>query len=330
VVLGGGVILAGLEMFRPLAMRRPPGQRLLRAALAALIFAVAIVPAGGFWYWRNARLTGNPVFPVTLTVVGHELPGIAPPESFNPGKEREFVSAPWRWIDQPFHERYSLESGFGAPVAVLAPLAAVLVAATALGRLSGHAPLPLAALPLLLSLGSLYLWARGSREARHLLPAVMMMVPLVAVLPGAARRLRPWITAAVLGTLLIALRTAVFSTSHEQGPVLGKTWEDYYALPAAYEGLPAGAVIENRAGRTYNDPAQGRGRQYRVRPFVDGPPPDLATLRYHAVRYVLWRGVAGEPRPPGRTLWRRSLEGHRWWEVRPGQTLEMIQLDDYR
>ena len=45
-----------------------PGNAVAIAALAALVLA-----CGGFWYVRNAALTGNPLFPATITVGGRAL-----------------------------------------------------------------------------------------------------------------------------------------------------------------------------------------------------------------------------------------------------------------
>jgi hypothetical protein len=78
IVLSAGVV-AGIS----LAVRsRRPGGPARRDAASAVMITAAFAAPGAFWVLRNVVHTGNPLWPVELTVAGHKLfPGVASMEA---------------------------------------------------------------------------------------------------------------------------------------------------------------------------------------------------------------------------------------------------------
>ena len=122
-----GPLLVGLVVLAVLMTRRRDVTLRVRA-MALLAGAGAAAVVGGYSYLRNAVTTGNPIFPVSLSIAGLKLPGwedVAP--------EKWAASAvstidPWRfpWVNvELFGElfRFTL-----LPAALLAPVAALLLA----------------------------------------------------------------------------------------------------------------------------------------------------------------------------------------------------------
>ncbi len=87
----------------------------LWAPASALAFA-----AGAGSYVRNFILTGNPIFPLGLTLAGHRIfKGIVSAADFPAAYERWYVPSSWGWLLYPFKETvrgvwgYTHLNGFG-------------------------------------------------------------------------------------------------------------------------------------------------------------------------------------------------------------------------
>ncbi|MFH2137680.1 MAG: hypothetical protein ABII88_04150 [Candidatus Omnitrophota bacterium] len=89
-----------------------------------IIGGVLLFAAGGFWYIRNLILTGNPVFPYTIKLLGVKLfKGTIAVHSAS-DYSKWFVNTPLEWFLYPIKEKvrgefaYSIENGFGVQFAL--------------------------------------------------------------------------------------------------------------------------------------------------------------------------------------------------------------------
>jgi hypothetical protein len=291
-----------------------------------VLFAVgagALVPSW-FWFARNLRATGNPIFPIAVPALG--WPGLFTSTAFNPGKELEFVAARWRWLLYPWTERTSHESGLGAGFAVLIPVAAVLL--WALLRRLARGRVPAFFLPL--SWGALYLvvwWVATPHEPRHLLPLCALCgVPALLLVERHPRLVAP-LAAGLLFSTVMDLRTLAFSEVAELS-ARPRDYADLYALPpAATEAIPDGSLIANLAGRPYNFPLLGPRQSFRLRDYSPAPPSDT-DLSYHGVDFLLYRGPpAGlAARPWWKLVYRAPVSASGLWDARAGDELRLYRL----
>lgn len=95
------------------ALRRTTARLLAPASLLALV-------AGAGSYVRNLLLTGNPIYPIGLTLAGRRIfGGIVSAADFPAAYEGWYVSSPWGWLLYPFKETvrgvwgYTHLNGFG-------------------------------------------------------------------------------------------------------------------------------------------------------------------------------------------------------------------------
>jgi hypothetical protein len=282
-----------------------------RGALLCGTVAIAALPPSWFWYARNFRLTGNPLFPIAVPWL--HLPGLFVSTAFNQHKELELVAARWQWALYPWLEKTSHESGFGAGFVVLVPVALLLLGGRLFAR---HRPLPAHGLPLLW--GAIYLlawWFGTPHEVRHLLPlSALFGAPAVGLLERApASAVRPVVCGLCFSTV-VTVRTLLFSPTAELS-VRPHNADRLYDLPAALTRLiPEGARIANRAGRPYNFPLTGPRRSFRV--FDYAPRwPTLEELRYHQVDFVFYRGSpSAVPLSELEPLFVDRPRNLAWWE----------------
>jgi hypothetical protein len=303
-----------------LAFAAPTGtlerRHLPRAFALAGVVAICALAPSWFWYVRNLRLTGNPLFPISLPALGWR--GLFAPSEFNPGKEHEFVAQAWQWPLYPWLERLSHESGLGAGFAVVGPLGLVVLGARALKRLLHGRVVP-SLLPL--GWGALYLvawWLGTNHEARHLLPLVVLLgVPSLALLrvPGFALP----VAAALAFSTVITTRTLLFSPVPELS-VRPRSYASLYGLPPEMTALlPDGAKIVNRADRPSNFPLLGPRLQWSVQDFSPVEP-SARDLRAWDALFLFRRGTA-----PPRPGWNLVFSGPAvdWWDVRPGDRIAL-------
>lgn len=100
-------------LFRRPALRRAAVRLWAPASLLAAI-------AGAGSYARNLLLTGNPIYPIGLTLAGRRIfGGIVSAADFPAAYESWYVSSPWGWLLYPFKETvrgvwgYTHLNGFG-------------------------------------------------------------------------------------------------------------------------------------------------------------------------------------------------------------------------
>jgi len=163
--------------------RRLPASRAAWYVATCVVFALIL---GGFWYVRNLRNTGNPVYPAQVRLLGRVIfPGPRTPELYR--------AHPYRYV--PEFNRRSARAYLGPlweAQGVLAIVGCVLVALRR--RRLRH--LPLALVPLLpfallaaAYLGSPYRWMRFAYPAAMHLPLGAAVV--VGALGGRVRRRFP-------------------------------------------------------------------------------------------------------------------------------------------
>jgi hypothetical protein len=260
-------------------------------ALTTVLLAGLAVPAW-FWYLRNLRLTGNPIFPIAVPEWG--LPGLFFADAFNRGKELELVRTRAEWLAYPWLEVISHESGFGAAFAALVPPSLPVLALACLRRVR-HARLPRLALPL--GWGLLYLcawWLNTPHEVRHLLPLVILLgAPATVLLRGGHARaagLRRVASAALAISGLVTLRLQLFSPVPELSVALAGSpteFATFYGLPqAVLAGLPPGSRVANLATRPYNFALLGPEARFGLYDYAPPPFPSDAALRDRGATHV--------------------------------------------
>jgi hypothetical protein len=290
--------------------------RHLPHALALVAVAgLAMIPPSLFWYWRNLRLTGNPLFPIAVPSLG--LPGLFVSTAFNRQKELEFVSSRTAWWIYPFIEKTSHESGFGAGFACVVPLGVILIGAVLVHRLlRGRAPVY--GLPLMWGCAYLVLWwVETPHEVRHLLPLITLFgTPALGLFES--RRARSSLvfvlTAGLFFSTLTSIRVLLFSPVAELS-IRPRSYAALYDLPPALtEQLPNNAKIANFAGRPYNFPLLGPNLSRRVHEFSPNATTDH-DLTFHQVGYIFYRGpeASAPQRPSFRLMYQEMAKNHAWW-----------------
>ena len=254
-------------------------------ASLAVLAAGTIAPAW-FWYLRNLRLTGNPVFPIAVPWL--RLRGLFVAKSFNADKELELVGNRLEWLAHPWISTLTHEAGFGAAFAVLVPLSLVPLAIITWRRRT-HLALPF-------SWGLLYLaswWIGTPHEVRHLLPLVVLLgAPASRLLVGnsvTARGLVDVARIAVVACLLVIVRIQLFSPSAEEA-VRAMSFYDYYGIPPeVLDALPPGSRVANATGRPYDLALLGPHLTLRYTEY--SPSLSAGTLDDLHADYVFVRGT---------------------------------------
>ena len=290
------LVATALPVLFVAALAGSAGQRLVlrntpRAlALVAIVLVGVVIPAW-FWYVRNLRLSGNPIFPIAVPSLG--LRGLFAGDAFNRGKELELVAHRAEWLLYPWLENLSFESGFGAAFAALVPISLAplaLVCARSLRR----GKLPRLFLPYCWGLAYLVAWWVGTpHEVRHLLPLVVLLgAPATLLLRGAAPRAHGLrlvvITALGVGSI-ITLRLQLFTPLPEQALHPTSFAKLYGIPPEVLDALPPTARIANLAGRPYNLALLGPRLSLLPYDHAPGTPSD-AELAYRGATHVFLRG----------------------------------------
>jgi hypothetical protein len=213
------------------------------AAIGAAIFVAAIAVPSIFWFVRNAVVSGNPVYPLTLN------PGAWIGTA---GLEQQFQFVPnlaswwiFPWLDRHIGGSYSGSAGFGWAFAVLflPGLAVGALRARAIGSSRRYL-----ALLALIVMGIVAWWFGKHHLPRFLLPVMALTCAPVALLFDAARR---WLRAALA---VVALGAVIVSSAETVRIVFGDddiTWsyqggvgrEEFYRMPDLIYRLPSGTGI---------------------------------------------------------------------------------------
>lgn len=187
------------------ADRRTSHQTVRRTVCRAMGDLIRFVPPalliGGWWYLRNWRLTGNPVYPFSLDLPG----GIAFPGPLDTRKYLDwgqdlFVAGRWGWLLYPLTDQaigrpfYALGTGLGPQFLAFA-LPALLLAFPVLFARRGTGPAWMLWLQMPLGLAAFF-WLQPFKDGRYLLPLVGPAAALLGLvlgrLPCRARELAGW------------------------------------------------------------------------------------------------------------------------------------------
>lgn len=255
--LAGVLVLAvGYGLWRwPVAAGRRP--RLLG------LFAVAVAAPCAFWLVRNAAATGNPAFPMQISLFGHEIfAGTAAREiSFDSsfltldGYLEHWITLPWTEGRAGAGYPYATDRGFG-PLFAAFVLPGLLYLAWRLRRWRELSREGGGAWGLRAALVGLFLFAWGTwwflvtpvwrYGLTNLLLACLLAAPFVEAFRRALPRLfRLVLLTAVVTFSVIAATPRAQSLAHQvrRGEW---SWEEYYHLPAAYTRIPTDATVVNR------------------------------------------------------------------------------------
>jgi hypothetical protein len=231
----------------------------------SLTRAVVVVGAGvllpsSFWFGRAFEATGNPVFPLQVTVSERVILKGFPPSQITPNEfsdkfvrqRAEWVIYPWtEWFRNPGDQLipYSEGSGLGAAFAAFVPLALLYAMYQAVFDAGGR----LQRVLLAVWLGLLVVWWISlQRMPRFGLPlwilACVLSAPLLAVFQRFKER--------GFGTLLVCCVLATCGISafvplrKLAERVRSRAWRrcEAYAYPHFIDELPAGSRVLNNTG----------------------------------------------------------------------------------
>jgi 4-amino-4-deoxy-L-arabinose transferase-like glycosyltransferase len=298
---GGLFGLAGLYVIFRRTTRDPR-----RRAFVATAFVLAILAPCSFWLWRAFLSTGNPLYPLEVSILGYELlPGLAPTEITPPEYVQNFARGPAEWLFFPWLERkstgypYSHSTGLGASFATFVPIG-LLFSAYSSG-VSRTAPTRLRYLLIGIAILAIGWWTLLERLPRFGLP----ILALACVGAGwllelfLQRRYRP------LGYLfMVSVVTAcAISTSVPLIAMTGRfvtgRWarSAQYKIPELIDGLPAGTRLLH-VGDTSNRNFALLGKDLQIELVSDFEAPETLSrefLEIEGIDFVATRGLRGEP-----------------------------------
>ncbi|MGB2987992.1 MAG: phospholipid carrier-dependent glycosyltransferase [Phycisphaerae bacterium] len=286
-----GVVAMAVEWIRPRV--NPADYR--RPIRNLAIFGVAALVCSAFWFTRATVRTGNPVYPLGVTIGGRViLPGYT---SGDWSPKRTVVEKVRRWWDYPWRETrnwgtgypYSVNKGVGAAYGAFVPLgllAAVLSCGTRLPRTAAE---KWRLVFLLLSLSGLMLFLTVFCEmVRFVLPQLLLTVPIAAVLID---RLVEKFPRSMLVTLTVALITtaavATFKPAHSYlARVKNGVWDrtTFYGIPPLINELEPAARILNLSDAARDYPLLGN----RLSNLITDP--------------LLWNWLLGDETISGKAL----------------------------
>jgi len=323
------LLLAAVRPSR--ALLRP--RVLLRIPLCALLLAVGC----GFWLLPNLLRTGNPFYPVAVTVGGHTLlEGPAEVEVEDSNRQR-YTSSLGGWLIYPLAERfrgrlaYSPDNGFG-PQFAAAWLALPFALALAVRRRRHLLTRALLAAP-----ATIVAWLVFSpwEHPRYALTACGFALLGLATVeeaasggPGASPAARRLLRSAVIVALLFAAPAGLFAAGYDLPWVAARwtagDWQPTELYPQVY----------GPAGRAFNWISEQSGADTTV--SFDRPTFVAPLFGWHGGNRVVYaaslaeRGVDGMAIAGSSRSWHRFLERERvdwlviwrdWWEEQPRPTL---------
>ncbi len=327
-----GLPLILLVAVRPGRLRLRP-RVLLRIPLCALLLALGC----GFWLLPSLLRTGNPLYPVAVTVAGHTLlegPAVVEPADTDRQRYTDSLAG---WLVYPLHERfrdrlaYSPDNGFG-PQFAAAWLALPFALVLALRRRNWLLTRALLAAP-----ATLIAWLVFSpwEHPRYALTACgFALLGLAAAEeaasggPGASPAARKLLRSAVVVALLFAAPASLFAAAPDLPRVVERwkagDWQPTDIYPQLY----------GPAGRAFNWISEHGGAGTTV--SFDKPTFVAPLFGWHGRNRVVYAASLGERDVEGLAVarssrsWQRFLERERvdwlvvwrdWWEEQPQPTL---------
>jgi hypothetical protein len=258
-----------------------------RLARGVLLIVVGILLPSTFWFGRAAAATGNPFFPMRVSVGNYTVFGGYTPSQITDARfDQNFVRSQREWLVYPWTEwkrdpgylmiPYGEGSGVGAAFASIVVIGLVFFAYRALMQCGSNSNNRKLLLVLVVSL--LAWWFVLHRVPRFGLPILVLACVLAAPFIEALASYRERAFAILLlGSLVITCAISSFVPFHA---LVGRvrtgrrTRADFYAYPRLIDDLPAGSCVMNYTKlEEKNFSLAGKGLRNRVVPGFEVPSP---------------------------------------------------------
>ncbi len=248
------------------------------ALMLVMLLFVSILLPSFFWFFRAAKTTGNPVYPLKVEMFGKTLLDGFRPEEITPlGFDLHYVRSTWEWCIYPWIEYKSRDRSYRSGVWVGAFWTALVPPGCLYGlyllavrkrkdyRLYGIFLL------LLLCMYPLW-WCVFRRMIRFGIPlfglSCLLTTPLIDLL---IRKQAKIFWSLVFCSVAITSLIHAFDPAHHLlGRIRTGVWEraGIYAYPPLIDQLPEGSVIWNVSTRPYqNFPLSGKYLRSKVIPM---------------------------------------------------------------
>ncbi len=292
---------AAEAMFALVTLYRDLAGKQTRLARGVLLIAAGILLPSTFWFGRAAAATGNPMFPMRVSVGNHVvLEGYTASQITNPLFDENFVRSRREWFVYPWTEwkrnsgylmiPYGEGSGVGAAFASIVVIGLAFLSYRAFIQ---RGPNPSdRRLILVLVVSLLAWWFVLHRVPRFGLPILVLACVLAAPFVEALMSYRERAFAILLlGSLVITGAISSFVPFHELlGRVRTGRWTraDFYAYPPLIDELPPGSCVMNYTKlEEQNFSLAGKGLGNRVVPaFEVSSPLTREFLQQHNVDFV--------------------------------------------
>ena len=271
VVVGG--MLAAVAAALPWITRGRRDRLFMPALRSAALFVLAAGVCSGFWFVRNVVRTGNPIYPLGLTIAGVNLfDGLSAAEFF---PERTLGDKLHRWWAYPWIEgrstghNYSVGYGLGAAFAAFVPLGLLGCLVSSRGRRARRTADRWRIVSLLLvCAGAVLFMTLLHQTLRFALPMIILSVLCAMVLIQRVARRRPrWVMGLLAASLTVTGAAAVLLPGKEfLGRVRDDVWtrHEFYEIPPMINRLPAGSTIVNVNAHIRNFALLGENLTNRV------------------------------------------------------------------
>ncbi len=239
----------------------------------SVVFCAAACACGGFWYVRNVIQTGNPFYPLGLSVAGVTVFDGIDTNSFFPERSKAAVLARWLtypWLEQrPSGYNFGVGNGLGAAFAAFVPvglLALFLSPRTRRPRTSADRwrwPILL-----LIAIGALLFFTLLQQTIRFVLPfLVLATMCSLASAGGFLLKHRRWSLAVASVSIAATGTVAVLLPAKDVlGRVRDHVWsrDAFYEIPSVVDRLPPGSTVINVNAFTKNFALYGRDFTNRI------------------------------------------------------------------
>jgi len=230
------------------------------------VFCAASCVCGSFWYVRNVVQTGNPFFPLGLSVAGVTVFDGIDPDSFFPERSTAAVLARWLpypWLEQrPTGYNFGVGNGMGAAFTTFVPVGLIAFLLSPLTR-RPRTPADRWRWPvlLLIVIGTLLFFTLLQQTIRFVLPFIVLatMCSLASARDFLLRRPRWSLAIASVSIAVTGTVAALLPAKNALGRVRDHVWsrDVFYEIPSVVDRLPPGSTVVNVNARTKNFALQG-------------------------------------------------------------------------
>ena len=261
-------------------------ERFRRSLGQGMLFALGFGLTAGIWLIRNYVEFGNPLYPVHLGAVFDLFGWSKAPDVDYTARtltQSEWVESSWKWIVYPWVEGQRLgqnfkhSSGLGAFFAAMVPVAlvnGVLQMCRRSRSTPGHRVDSQSAFALTtLVTGTLFItamwWVMVDRQPRYLMGALILAVPLVALLLSSltfrARKILEIVTITCIGVMLFVISSKQLVDFGNRYMVHRQSSRsDFYRYPKEVDELPSGSTVLAMTRRPMYYPLAGENKSNKV------------------------------------------------------------------